>query len=1076
MNNPKIETRHPKEVRSPKSELTVPKPRSVLECGGQRSATPLSSRTETEANEENEGSVLRFLGCSLSNPSGRKRRRRRALPAQSKTWRLLLACLLLSTLTEARGLAESVLDCGGKSDATPLWHRTTPSRFSTLWAARKRRRRCALPAHSKTWRLLLACLLLSTLHPQLSTVFAQGTAFTYQGRLNDGVNPASGIYDLRFTIYDLPGAGAAVAGPLTNAPVAVSNGLFTVALDFGAVFNGAPRWLEIGVRPGGGAGDFTTLSPRQAISPTPYAMFATTAGTVPNGAITANKLASGSAAANLQAGGQAAVGGGGVVLSEQFNATELLTAGYQKIGRVSLIDEEWLQRASGPAGLPPALARRGHSAVWTGTEMIIWGGVDKDGVLLNTGGRYHPAAGIWTPISTSNAPAPRLNHRAVWTGTEMIVHGGNAVAFGMFGGGGTAVTNTGGRYNPATDTWTPITPGGGNRQNHSAFWTGSEMLVWGGTAVSSGIFTGGTVPRNDGARYNLAADNWTAISTTSRPSARFDYSAVFTGTEMIIWGGRDCVGSFLCTETNYNDGARYNVAANAWTPINLAGAPFRRFGHSAVWSGTEMIVWGGQYAEGFLDLVRSNFNNGARYNAAANTWSPITQTATPTARFGQSAVWAGNRMVVWGGTDGTNLFDSGARYFPTANAWSNMTSTARPVARTGHTAIWSGNEMIVWGGFNEFLRDLGGRYHATNDVWTPTPPTGEHSERRGHTAIWTGNEVLVWGGFDGERYLNTGGRYVPSLNSWTPITTNGAPEGRVTHTAVWTGTEMIVWGGVGTGAYNTGARYNPANGAWTAMTTNGAPTARTGHTAVWTGSQMIIWGGLAGALTNTGARYNPANNTWTVAATASAPAGRTGHAAVWTGTEMLVWGGAGGTLLSPVALASGGRYNPNNNTWANLPNPSAPAARMNHRAIWTGDEMLVWGGTDLTTNLNTGGRYNRAANSWSAMTTNNAPSPRVEHTAVWDGTRMIVWGGTAGDDLYLQTGGIYNPLTDDWLPTDAIFTNAPPARTLHAAAWTGTEMVVHGGYRADNAAGTETYLDDTWHYTPPRTLFLYLKP
>src|SRR5258706_12240829 len=80
-----------------------------------------------------------------------------------------------------------------------------------------------------------------------SPASAQGTAFTYQGRLNDGANPVSGIYDLRFTIYDAGGGGSAVAGPLITAPVPVSNGLFTVTLDFGAgVFNGVNRWLEIG--------------------------------------------------------------------------------------------------------------------------------------------------------------------------------------------------------------------------------------------------------------------------------------------------------------------------------------------------------------------------------------------------------------------------------------------------------------------------------------------------------------------------------------------------------------------------------------------------------------------------------------------------------------------------------------------------------------------------------------------------------------------------------------------------------------------------------------------------------------
>ena len=256
------------------------------------------------------------------------------------------------------------------------------------------------------------------------------------------------------------------------------------------------------------------------------------------------------------------------------------------------------------------------------------------------------------------------------------------------------------------------------------------------------------------------------------------------------------------------------------------------------------------------------------------------------------------------------------------------------------------------------------------------------------------------------------------------------------------------------------------------MTTNGAPTARNGHAAVWTGSQMVVWGGLDGAFVNTGGRYNPANNTWTNTATASAPAVRSGAAAVWTGTEMLVWGGVGGTIVSQFALSTGGRYNPTANTWAALPNPNAPGPRTAHRAVWTGDEMLVWGGTDLTSELNTGGRYNRAANNWSAITTNNAPSPRTQHTAVWDGTRMIVWGGSDGAG-FLPSGGIYNPLTDGWVPTQ-LGTNSPPARGLHAATWTGTEMVVHGGYSADSSF--TTFFDDTWHYTPPRTMFLYLKP
>jgi hypothetical protein len=278
---------------------------------------------------------------------------------------------------------------------------------------------------------------------------------------------------VEFTIYDVTSAGSVVAGPQTNSAVGVSNGLFTVALDFGAVFNGAARWLEIGVRPGGSASDFTTLTPRQPISPTPYAMFATTAGTVPNGAITAAKLAAGAAAANLSAGGQSAVGGGGVVLSEQFNATELTSAGFQKIGRVNLIDEAWLQRAGGPTGLPAPLARRGHSAVWTGDEMLVWGGTDLTSEL-NTGGRYNRAANTWSAISTNNAPSPRTSHTAVWDGTRMIVWRGS-VDEGFL--------NSGGIYNPLTDGWLPTQLGTNAppaRALHAAVWTGTEMVIHGG--------------------------------------------------------------------------------------------------------------------------------------------------------------------------------------------------------------------------------------------------------------------------------------------------------------------------------------------------------------------------------------------------------------------------------------------------------------------------------------------------------------------------------------------------------------------------------------------------------------------
>lgn len=103
---------------------------------------------------------------------------------------------------------------------------------------------------------------------------AQGTAFTYQGRFNDGNSPANGSYDFRFAIYDAVTNGNVVAGPLTNSLTAISNGLFTVMIDFGAgVFSGPDRWLDIAARTNGG-GAFQGLSPRQKLTPAPYAVYA----------------------------------------------------------------------------------------------------------------------------------------------------------------------------------------------------------------------------------------------------------------------------------------------------------------------------------------------------------------------------------------------------------------------------------------------------------------------------------------------------------------------------------------------------------------------------------------------------------------------------------------------------------------------------------------------------------------------------------------------------------------------------------------------------------------------------------
>jgi hypothetical protein len=129
-------------------------------------------------------------------------------------------------------------------------------------------------------------------------------------------------------------------------------------------------------------------------------------------------------------------------------------------------------------------------------------------------------------------------------------------------------------------------------------------------------------------------------------------------------------------------------------------------------------------------------------------------------------------------------------------------------------------------------------------------------------------------------------------------------------------------------------------------------------------------------------------------------------------------------------------------TWTPTTISNATAARTNHTAIWTGTEMIVWGGEQSGTYFSTGGRYDPTTDFWTATTTMNAPLGRSYHTAVWTGTEMIVWGGYNGGLGELNTGGRYNPATDSWTPTS--IATAPAGRYLHTAVWTGSEMIVWG--------------------------------
>jgi hypothetical protein len=124
---------------------------------------------------------------------------------------------------------------------------------------------------------------------------------------------------------------------------------------------------------------------------------------------------------------------------------------------------------------------------------------------------------------------------------------------------------------------------------------------------------------------------------------------------------------------------------------------------------------------------------------------------------------------------------------------------------------------------------------------------------------------------------------------------------------------------------------------------------------------------------------------------------------VWTGSEMIIWGGQGDFGLS----LDSGRYNPAADSWANVATNGMPAGRWRHIGIWTGREMIVWGGFVPNAPLRDGGRYDPQADIWMPMTTNGAPA-RYWPAAVWTGSEMIVWGGSNG-------GSDASNLTNTWL-------------------------------------------------------------
>lgn len=335
-----------------------------------------------------------------------------------------------------------------------------------------------------------------------------------------------------------------------------------------------------------------------------------------------------------------------------------------------------------PTPPSPLAPRVFTSAVWTGSDFLVFGGaLDTAYNPTNTGARFDPNARTWTPVTMTNAPPARHTAKLGLVGDTIVEYGG---------GVGFAATGGGGRYQPSSDTWLAMgTPDPGARIYAATAVAGGKIATWGGWSGPQ-LATGGM--------YDPVANAWTTMSTVGAPSGRSFATMVWTGTRLIVWGG--CDGGMPSCPGVRGDGAAYDPATDTWTPISSVGAPQARAQHGAVWTGSEMIVWGGC---GAMD-EGMKLSSGAAYSPATDTWRPIAEMPGP--RVDPGVAWLGDRMVMWGGDNGEI---DGWLYDPVADHWERMAAAMGPTPRSRFAFAANDHQVFVWGGsYTE----------ATGAVWT----------------------------------------------------------------------------------------------------------------------------------------------------------------------------------------------------------------------------------------------------------------------------------------------------------------------------------------------------------------------
>lgn len=383
---------------------------------------------------------------------------------------------------------------------------------------------------------------------------------------------------------------------------------------------------------------------------------------------------------------------GAIVGSNNKADSNLLNAGFSYFGQLPTIfmtykqypggvSTQYLQLPmyeNGKSGQMDApVGRTNASGVWTGTEMLVWGGyyysADSGYVFLNDGGKYSPQSDTWASISSINAPRKRGYASSVWTGTEMLIWGGYDSVHAGLTQSYIGFTNTGGRYNPATNTWNSMSQmnAPAARAGAAAVWTGSLMVVWGGIRDTGNL--------NNGSRYNPVTNSWSSMSTLNAPLSDGVESRLFfdpnTGYVLALGYSNSC--------------GRYNPATNSW--LAMAPVPTSYNKQNAVWTGSQLWVFG-------------NDNKIHKYSPNTNTWTTTALAVAPANNFSTlKSGWTGFEMLLYGytfGSDYTAVKNRFARYDPVANHFIYTDEQFNQLVDHGCVFVSAGSMAIKWGGVN----------------------------------------------------------------------------------------------------------------------------------------------------------------------------------------------------------------------------------------------------------------------------------------------------------------------------------------------------------------------------------------